>query len=118
MKKTVAPLMFLTLLACVVAPLAFGVETDEEYIRLHYTKYEYKIPMRDGVKLFTAVYVPNDESETYPFILFRTPYAVSPYGANASAPPSARTCDLPARATSLFSRMFGAGSCPRVTSST
>ena len=50
---------------------------------LHHTKYECKIPMRDGVKLFTAVYVPNDKSETYPFILFRTPYAVSPYGANA-----------------------------------
>jgi putative CocE/NonD family hydrolase len=43
--------------------------------------------MRDGVKLFTAVYVPNDKSETYPFILFRTPYAVSPYGANAYRTP-------------------------------
>ena len=26
----------------------------------HYTKYEYRIPMRDGKRLFTAVYVPKD----------------------------------------------------------
>jgi hypothetical protein len=36
--------------------------------------------MRDGVKLFTAVYVPKDESHNYPIILMRTPYSVSPYG--------------------------------------
>ncbi len=29
-------------------------------VRARYTKYEYRIPMRDGVKLFTAVYVPKD----------------------------------------------------------
>src|SRR5262249_19933375 len=29
-----------------------------EYIRAHYTKYDYRIPMRDGIKLFTSVYVP------------------------------------------------------------
>ncbi len=52
----------------------------EEYIREHYTKYEYRIPMRDGVKLFTSVYVPKDKSKTYPIILTRTPYSVRPYG--------------------------------------
>ena len=31
----------------------------EDYVRAHYTKYEYRIPMRDGVRLFTAVYVPK-----------------------------------------------------------
>src|SRR5207244_62827 len=25
-----------------------------EYVQAHYTKFEYRIPMRDGVKLFTA----------------------------------------------------------------
>jgi uncharacterized protein len=33
-----------------------------EYTRSHYTKYEYRIPMRDGAHLFTAVYVPKDDS--------------------------------------------------------
>ena len=45
--------------------------------REHYTKYEYRIPMRDGAKLFTAVYVPKDASKTYPFLMVRTPYSVS-----------------------------------------
>lgn len=51
-----------------------------EYVRSHYTKYEYEIPMRDGVKLFTSVYVPKDVSQTYPIMLDRTPYSVAPYG--------------------------------------
>jgi putative CocE/NonD family hydrolase len=51
-----------------------------DYIKSHYTKYEYRIPMRDGVKLFTAVYVPKDDSQTYPILLTRTPYSCAPYG--------------------------------------
>lgn len=53
-----------------------------DYIRANYTKFEYKIPMRDGVRLFTSVYVPNDETTSYPFIMQRTPYRVAPYGAS------------------------------------
>src|ERR1700761_4227979 len=49
-------------------------------IRSHYTKYEYRIPMRDGARLFTSVYVPKDTSTKYPFLLTRTPYGVEPYG--------------------------------------
>src|ERR1700677_2343995 len=49
-------------------------------IKEHYTKYEYRIPMRDGVRLFTAVYVPKDTLHTYPFLINRTPYDVGPYG--------------------------------------
>jgi putative CocE/NonD family hydrolase len=36
--------------------------------------------MRDGVRLFTAVYVPKDSSRAYPFLIDRTPYSVGPYG--------------------------------------
>jgi uncharacterized protein len=49
-------------------------------IKANYTKYEYLIPMRDGVKLFTSVYVPKDQSKPYPFLMERTPYDVAPYG--------------------------------------
>jgi putative CocE/NonD family hydrolase len=49
-------------------------------VRAHYTKYEYSIRMRDGVHLFTSVYVPKDASHTYPFLINRTPYSVAPYG--------------------------------------
>jgi putative CocE/NonD family hydrolase len=53
---------------------------EENYVKSHYTKYEYRIPMRDGVHLFTSVYVPKDSSESYPFLVTRTPYSVEPYG--------------------------------------
>jgi putative CocE/NonD family hydrolase len=53
---------------------------DEDYVKAHYTKYEYRIPMRDGVKLFTSVYMPKDMSVTYPIMVDRTPYSVGPYG--------------------------------------
>src|SRR5690349_17422003 len=49
-------------------------------VRARYTKYEYMIPMRDGVRLFTSVYAPKDASQPYPFLLTRTPYSVAPYG--------------------------------------
>jgi len=46
----------------------------EEFVRAHYTKYEYRIPMRDGKRLFTAVYVPKDAAAgPYPFLMERTP---------------------------------------------
>jgi len=51
-----------------------------EYVKSHYTKYEYEVAMRDGKKLFTSVYVPKDAAEAYPILLMRTPYSVGPYG--------------------------------------
>lgn len=53
---------------------------QETSVRDHYTKYEYRIQMRDGVHLFTSVYVPKDTSRSYPFLMTRTPYNVTPYG--------------------------------------
>jgi putative CocE/NonD family hydrolase len=54
-----------------------------DYVRAHYTKYEYRIPMRDGVRLFTAVYVPKEQGHRYPIMLSRTPYGIQPYGEDA-----------------------------------
>ena len=49
-------------------------------VRALYDKSEYRVPMRDGVNLFTVVYSPRDRSEKYPFLITRTPYSVAPYG--------------------------------------
>ena len=57
-----------------------AVNKDAEEIKARYTKYEYRIPMRDGKRLFTSVYVPKDQAQTYPILLMRTPYNVKPYG--------------------------------------
>ncbi|HWZ30837.1 MAG TPA: CocE/NonD family hydrolase [Bryobacteraceae bacterium] len=56
---------------------------NSAYIRENYSKFEYRVPMRDGVKLFTSVYIPKDvfsDSKSYPIMLSRTPYNVRPYG--------------------------------------
>ena len=80
-------------IACLVAVLVsvalhrtLGAEpsgdTNAVWLAEHYTKYEHRIPMRDGVRLFTRVYVPKDDSQTWPVIITRTPYALKPYGAD------------------------------------
>ncbi len=51
-----------------------------DWVKAHYAKQEVMMPMRDGVKLFTAIYSPRDTSHTYPFLMTRTPYSVRPYG--------------------------------------
>ena len=57
-----------------------------DYTRSHYTKFDYRIPMRDGIRLFTSVYVPKDGTQKYPFIMQRTPYSVAPYGVDNYKP--------------------------------
>jgi len=70
------------LLFCLLAPMAMAQEmTDSAFIADNYVKQEYKIEMRDGVKLHTTVYAPKDQSKPYPMLMMRTPYSVRPYGA-------------------------------------
>lgn len=57
-----------------------GISEDD------YEKFEYMIPMRDGVKLFTSVYIPTDKSEKYPILMNRSPYSVAPYGEGKKSP--------------------------------
>ena len=57
-------------------------------MRENYTKAEYRVPMRDGTKLFTIVYTPKDASpeHTYPIVMERTCYSIAPYGPDNYAP--------------------------------
>src|SRR5881409_22222 len=66
-----------------VAPAVSGPAYTAADVRENYTKFEYRVPMRDGVKLFTSVYIPKDvfsEGRTYPVMMQRTGYNVAPYG--------------------------------------
>ncbi|HEY5884995.1 MAG TPA: CocE/NonD family hydrolase, partial [Pyrinomonadaceae bacterium] len=69
----------LTVVVFVVTPLLTIAQTEAE-VKANYVKSEHQITMRDGVKLFTSIYTPKDKSRTYPIMLNRTPYSVSPYG--------------------------------------
>jgi uncharacterized protein len=60
-----------------------GGAPGRDWVRENYSKFEYRVAMRDGVKLFTSVYIPKDvftESRTYPIMMQRTGYNVAPYG--------------------------------------
>ncbi|MBI4659360.1 MAG: CocE/NonD family hydrolase [Verrucomicrobia bacterium] len=76
--------LFLFVAWSLAAPVVFAQQpqSDAEYVRSNYTKFEFRIPVRDGVRLFTAVYTPHDRTQTYPILLLRTPYSVGPYGAD------------------------------------
>jgi putative CocE/NonD family hydrolase len=73
--------LLLTML-CLYGMSTFAQNIDSIYVRENYTKIERSIPMRDGVKLFTAIYIPKDQTTKYPFLINRTPYTVAPYGSD------------------------------------
>ncbi len=56
---------------------------DSAWIKENYYKVEKMIPMRDGIKLFTAIYIPKDTTEKHPILMRRTPYSAAPYGDKA-----------------------------------
>ena len=56
------------------------INDDSLFVAENYEKHEYQIPMRDGINLFTSVYIPKDKNQNYPIMLNRTPYNVRPYG--------------------------------------
>ncbi len=78
------PLISILLACCFLQTISCtnNKETGKFDIAKHYTKNEYNITMRDGVRLFTAVYVPKDTSVKYPVMIMRTPYGITPYGAD------------------------------------
>ena len=61
--------------------LKAGINDDSLYLVTNYSKAEYQILMRDGVKLYTIIYSPKDSSKKYPILFNRTPYNIAPYGA-------------------------------------
>ncbi len=78
-------LVFIALAAAAPLVAEEAEVPQESFVKSHYTKYEYRIPMRDGKRLFTAVYVPKasafaGDAGPYPFMMDRTPYSVGPYG--------------------------------------
>ncbi|MDB5128785.1 MAG: X-Pro dipeptidyl-peptidase, partial [Mucilaginibacter sp.] len=71
MKRT-----FLFTLTFILFAISSFAQGDAAYIKENYTKFEYQIPMRDGKKLFTSVYVPKDQAKKYPIMMDRTCYSV------------------------------------------
>lgn len=67
---------------CGLVAMHAVVLAQGSFVKENYTKFDTTITMRDGVKLYTVIYMPKDESQPYPFLMERTPYSAGPYGAN------------------------------------
>jgi putative CocE/NonD family hydrolase len=74
-----------TILTCICLFLILKLSAqniDSAWVVNNYIKKEVNITMRDGVKLFTAVYIPKDTTQLHPILMTRTPYSCAPYGEN------------------------------------
>ena len=64
-------------------PMQQQMKQATEFFKTHYEKHEYRIAMRDGVKLYTQVYTPIagqfEDAGPYPFLMTRTPYSCGNY---------------------------------------
>jgi putative CocE/NonD family hydrolase len=84
MKRT---LLYFSVLFAIISSCSSESETyvvgttndDSVFVYNNYNKEEVYIAMRDGTRLFTAIYAPKDNG-SYPIIMYRTPYSVRPYG--------------------------------------
>ncbi len=72
----------LLLLLCLIPFLGFSQAIDSVWFVNNYSKKELTITMRDGVKLFTNLYIPKDKTTQHPILMTRTPYSCAPYGEN------------------------------------
>ncbi|MDN3656196.1 CocE/NonD family hydrolase [Ferruginibacter paludis] len=76
----------LVCLFTLVAVVSNAQDTDSARIVNNYTKKEVYITMRDGVRLFTSIYLPKSNTEKHPILLSRTPYSCQPYGEGSFLP--------------------------------
>ena len=76
--KRLSTLVFLSVISLTVYSQTNTL--DSAWVKQNYYKLERMIPMRDGIKLYTAIYVPRDSSERHPILIRRTPYSSAPYG--------------------------------------
>ncbi|MEP7256541.1 MAG: CocE/NonD family hydrolase [Ferruginibacter sp.] len=65
---------------CILAATSSFAQDQNNFVKENYTKIDTTITMRDGIKLYTVIYIPKDETQLYPFLMERTPYSAGPYG--------------------------------------
>jgi hypothetical protein len=74
--------LLIRLFVFILPVYSFAQITDTVWIKNNYKKVEQYITMRDGVRLFTSIYMPKDTAEKHPILFSRTPYSCAPYGTN------------------------------------
>jgi uncharacterized protein len=71
-------LVLLTLSLRTAQPITAQSDALSPATEAAYTRQTYRVPMRDGTRLFTLVYTPKGLGTRYPFLLERTPYGAGP----------------------------------------
>jgi putative CocE/NonD family hydrolase len=72
--------LILLLLLPGIAPAQQRNNNEGDFVKNNYDKQEAYIPMRDGIRLYTVIYIPKDKTSPHPFLMERTPYGSGPYG--------------------------------------
>jgi putative CocE/NonD family hydrolase len=72
--------LFLLIIIIQLPLLLFAQNIDEAWVKENYHKREVMIPMRDSVRLYTAIYEPVSVSRRHPILIYRSPYGSRPYG--------------------------------------
>src|SRR5665647_1134668 len=80
MKLKTKSLLIPVILAILLALSSSVYSQTLEALKQKYDKQEVYITMRDGIKLFTSIYTPRNNSTTHPILLNRTPYDIEPGG--------------------------------------
>ena len=71
--------LIISIVLSIFATFSFA-QAQNNYVKENYTKVDTTITMRDGIKLYTVIYIPKDQKEKYAFLMERTPYSCGPYG--------------------------------------
>ena len=71
--------LFLAIIFLLFTFQAFS-QTQVNFVKENYYKIDTTIQMRDGIKLYTVIYIPKQMPEPLPFLIERTPYSCGPYG--------------------------------------
>src|SRR5437899_11741294 len=75
--------LIVSLLCAGVVPAQDVTPKDLEEQSKQFTRTAEMIPTRDGVKLYTTVYVPKEQKGALPFVMMRTPYGAESRGPKA-----------------------------------
>jgi len=92
--KSILPLFIITL--CFQSD-ALSREGPYFSVEENYRVQAVDIPMRDGIKLRTHIYIPLDQTEPHAILMNRTPYSIWPYNENAMKPNIGPSMDLARR---------------------
>lgn len=80
MKRLSNFILFISFLCAINVTVQAQTNREESDLESNYTKREVMIPMRDGIKLYTAIYEPKNNDKHHPILMHRSPYSCEPYG--------------------------------------